>query len=279
MGLLAQYIGMPAGWLVGPMVVAVALALAWPESPTVPRWGRVASLTVVGGVLAAAFRPSVFPLIVANWLPVLFVVGSTLLLSLAVGFLLAWVTYLDRKTAALGTLPGAASGMLVMSGSIGADPRLVAVMQYTRVIVVVFSAVLVARFGLVPGTEPHPIPAQGLQSTPSQGGVLVHDAWLVYALTALAAMLGAWVGTRLRLPAGALMGPLVFGVALEVLGVMRLAWPPGVPQTAFLVLGLWAGLLFDRSSVKSVGRLFPFVLASAAGLTVACAGLGWALTL
>jgi membrane AbrB-like protein len=277
-GLLVQGMGVPAGWLVGPMLVAVALALAWPESPTVPRWGRVASLTVVGGVLAAAFRPSVFPLIAANWLPVLLVVGSTLLLSLAVGFLLAWVTHLDRKTAALGTLPGAASGMLAMSGSLGADPRLVAVMQYTRVIVVVFSAVLVARFGLVPGTAPHPIPAQGLQSTASQGTFLVQDAWLVYALTVLAAMLGAWTGTRLRLPAGALMGPLVFGVALEMLGVMRLAWPPGVPQTAFLVLGLWAGLLFDRASVKSVGRLFPFVLASAAGLTVACAGLGWALT-
>ena len=277
-GLLAQGMGVPAGWLVGPMLVAVASALAWPESPTMPRWGRVASLAVVGGVLAGTFRPSVFPLIAANWLPVLLVVGSTLLLSLAVGFLLAWVAHLDRKSAALGTLPGAASGMLAMSGSLGADPRLVAVMQYTRVIVVVFSAALVARFGLVPGTAPHPILAQGLQSTVSQEMVLVHDPWLVYALTALVAMLGAWAGTRLRLPAGALMGPLVFGVALEVLGVMRLTWPPGVPQTAFLVIGLWAGLLFDRASVKSVGRLFPFVLASAAGLTVACAGLGWALT-
>src|ERR687894_845477 len=191
-GLLAQDTGVPAAWLVGPMLVAVASALAWPESPTVPRWGLMASLAVVGGVLAGTFRPSVFPLIASNWLPVLLVVGSTLLLSLAVGFLLAWVAHLDRKSAALGTLPGAASGMLAMSGSLGADPRLVAVMQYTRVIVVVFSAALVARFGLVSERAPHPIPAQGLQSTPSEGTVLVHDAWLVYALTALAAMLGAW---------------------------------------------------------------------------------------
>jgi len=278
MGLLAQYMGMPAGWLVGPMLVAVALALVWPASPTVPRWGRVASMSVIGSMLAATFSPSVFPLIAANWLPVLLVVVSTLLLSVAVGFLLSWVAPLDHKTAALGTLPGAASGMLAMSGSLGADPRLVAVMQYTRVIVVVLSAALIARFGLVPGTASHPILAQGLQTSTSQGIVLVHNPWLIYALTALVAMLGAWAGTRLRLPAGALMGPLVFGVALEVLGVMRLAWPPGVPQIAFLVLGLWVGLLFDRASVKSVGRLLPFVLASATGLTVACAGLGWALT-
>jgi len=76
----------------------------------------------------------------------------------------------------------------------------------------------------------------------------------------------------------ALLGPLVLGVALEELCMVRLAWPPGVPQAAFLVLGLWVGLLFDRASIKRAGRLFPFVLASAVGLTIACAALGWALT-
>ena len=276
-GLLAQDTGVPAAWLVGPMLVAVASALAWPEHPTVPRWGRVASLAVVGGVLAATFRPSVLPQLASNWLPVCLVVVGTLILSLAAGLLLARVAHLDGKTAALGTLPGAASGMLAMSGPLGADPRLVAVMQYTRVVVVIFSAALVSRFGLVPGTAPQPISAQGLQPSASQGVALVHDAWLTYGLTALVAAVGAWAGTRLRLPAGALMGPLVLGVVLEELGTMRLAWPPGVPQAAFLVLGLWVGLLFDRASIKRAGRLFPLVLASAVGLTAACAGLGWAL--
>ena len=277
-GLLAQGAGLPAGWLVGPMLVAIAAALVWPEHPTVPRWGRLASLAVVGGVLAATFTPSVLPLIAANWFPVCLVVVGTLLLSVAAGMLLARIARLDRRTAALGTLPGAASGMLAMSGPLGADPRLVAVMQYTRVVVVVFSAALVSRLGLVPGSVPQEISTQGLQAHASGVTALVQDAWLVYALTALVAALGAWAGTRLRLPAGALMGPLVLGVGLEELGVVRLAWPPGVPQAAFLVLGLWVGLLFDRSSIKRAGRLFPVVLASAVGLVVACAGLGWVLT-
>jgi uncharacterized protein len=277
-GLLAQGAGLPAGWLVGPMLVAVVSALAWPGHPTVPRWGRLASLAVVGGVLGATFRPSVLPLIAANWLPVCLVVGGTLLLSLAAGMLLARIARLDRRTAALGTLPGAASGMLAMSGPLGADPRLVAVMQYTRVVVVVFSATLVSRLGLVPGSAPTDVSAQGLQAPASGEPALVQAGWLTYALTALVAALGAWAGTRLRLPAGALMGPLVLGVGLEELGVAHLAWPPGVPQAAFLVLGLWVGLLFDRASIKTAGRLFPVVLASAAGLVVACAGLGWSLT-
>jgi uncharacterized protein len=276
-GLLAQVVGIPAAWLVGPMVVAVAWALAWPEHPRVPRWARTASLAVVGGVLAATFTPSVLPLLASNLLPVILMVGGTLLLSLAIGFLLTRVAHLDGKTAALGTLPGAASGMLAMSGPLGADPRLVAVMQYTRVVVVIFSAAVVSRFGLVPGTAPQPISAQGLQSTAAQGTTLVHDAWLTYGLTALVVTTGAWMGTRLRLPAGALIGPLVLGVALEELGMMHLSWPPGLPQAAFLVLGVYVGLLFDRASIKRAGRLFPLILASAVGLTVACAGLGWAL--
>ena len=276
-GLLAQGTGVPAAWLVGPMLVALALALAWPKRPAVPRWGRVASLAVVGGVLAAAFEPSVLPVIATNWLPVCLVVGGTLLLSLGSGLLLARVARLDNKTAVVGTLPGAASGMLAMSGPLGADPRLVALMQYTRVVVVVVSAALVARYGSAPEGAAQRISGQGLQTTISGGASMVHDAWLAYGLTAFVAALGAWVGTRLRLPAGALMGPLILGVALEELGILGLAWPPGVPQAAFLVLGVYVGLLFDRASIRRAGRLFPVVLVSTAGLVAACAGLGWVL--
>ena len=278
-GLVAQITGIPAAWLVGPMLVAIVWALARPQHPRVPRWGRVASLAVVGGVLTATYRPSVLPLLASNWIPVTLVVGGTLLLSLAVGLMLARVAHLDGKTASLGTLPGAASGMLAMSDPLGADPRLVAVMQYSRVVVVVFSAALVSRFGLVPGSAPQPVSTQGLQASAAQGAaLLVHDAWLTYGLTALVAAAGAWAGSRLRLPAGALMGPLVFGVALQELGLMRLTWPPAVPQAAFLVLGLWVGLLFDMASIKRAGRLLPLVLASAVGLTASCAGLGWVLS-
>src|SRR5215203_900222 len=163
-GFFAQRMGLPAGWLVGPMLVALAFALAWKEHPTVPRWGRIASLAVVGGMLAATFRPSVFPLLARHWLPVGLVVCSTLFLSLGAGLLLSGLTNLDRKTTALGTLPGAASGMLAMSGPLGADVRLVALMQYTRVVVVVVSATLVGR--PLPGAAAAP----GAARTPPRAG-------------------------------------------------------------------------------------------------------------
>ena len=274
-GFFAQGMGLPAGWLVGPMLVALALALVWEKHPTVPHRGRIASLAVVGGMLAATFRPSVLPLVASHWLPLGLVVCGTLLLSLGAGLLLPSLVRLDRKTAALGALPGAASGMLAMSDPLGADARLVALMQYTRVVVVVVSATLVGRF--VAGAAPQPTSAQSLQTASGGMDLLVHSTIPTYALTALVAVLGAWIGTRLRLPAGALLGPLILGVAVEELGVVHLAWPPGVPQAAYLVLGLWVGLLFDGASVRRAGRLFPVVLASALALVLACAAMGWAL--
>ncbi len=274
-GLIAQRTGLPAGWLVGPMLVALVVALVWEGHPAVPRWGRTASLAVVGGVLASAFEPSVLPLIFRHWLPVTLVVFGTLILSLGAGLLLSVLARLDRKTAALGTLPGAASGMLAMSDPLGADARLVALMQYTRVVVV--SATLVGRLGLVPGTSSPSTSSQGLQIAPGGTDIIIQGTLMTYALTALIAVLGAWAGTRFKLPAGALIGPLLLGVAIEELGVVHLAWPQGVPQAAYLVLGLWVGLLFDGASVKRAGRLLPVVLASAVGLVAACAALGWVL--
>jgi membrane AbrB-like protein len=123
-----------------------------------------------------------------------------------------------------------------------------------------------------------PASGQGLQSAPASTELLVQNDVTTYALTALVAGLGAWAGTRIRLPAGALLGPLILGILLEELGVMHLAWPPGVPQLAYLVLGLWVGLLFDGDSIKRAGRLLPVVLLSAIGLVAACATLGWALS-
>ena len=76
------------------------------------------------------------------------VVSGTLILSLAAGFLLPRFARLDGRTATLGILPGAASGMLAMSAPLGADPRLVALMQYTPVVVVVLSSSVVSRLWL-----------------------------------------------------------------------------------------------------------------------------------
>ena len=271
-GLLGSSLGLPAAWLVGPMIVAVVFALSWRARLEVPRWVQRVSQAVIGIVLAATFRPSVLPLIAADWLPVGLALVGTLLASFLAGSFLTRVAHLDGNTAALGTLPGAASGMLAMSGPLGADPRLVALIQYGRVVLVILSATLISRFGLTPDGKSHG-GGSGIAAT-AQMEVSHHGIWLAYGLTVLISAAGAWAGTKLRLPAGALLGPLIGGVALEELGVLRVGWPPGVPQVAYALLGVYVGLLFDPVSIRRAGRLLPFVLVSTLGLMAVCAGLG-----
>lgn len=277
-GLLARVAGFPAAWLVGPMLAAAVFSLAREQSLGMPQNARAVSQAVIGTVLASAFRPSVIPLVAANWLPVVLIVSATLLLSMAAGFALSRLTSLDRNTAAMGTLPGAASGMLAMSESLSADARIVALMQYSRVMLVVVSATLVSHFGLFPGESTgHSSGGFGAASL-SSSSVLIHSTWLVYALTALMAATGAWAGRRLRLPAGALLGPLVLGLVLSEAGFLRPALPSVVPPIAYAILGLYVGLLFDSESLKRAGRLLPAVIFSTVLLMVVCAGSGLVLS-
>ena len=64
---------------------------------------------------------------------------------------------LPGTTAVWGSSPGAATAMVLMADAFGADARLVAFMQYLRVIFVSMAAALIARCGSTLGVEPPPI--------------------------------------------------------------------------------------------------------------------------
>ncbi|WP_166396169.1 AbrB family transcriptional regulator [Rubrobacter marinus] len=270
-GLVAQGLSVPAAWLVGPMLVAILLALARPEArPRIPGWTRRASQAVVGIVIASTFQPAVLPLVAREWFAVGLAVGSTVLLSLGASVVLARFAPLDGRTAALGTLPGAASAMSLLGEPLGADPRLVALMQYGRVVLVVASAAIVARLG-----APAPVTA-GFAGLEKQGvDPLIQNLWAAYAVAALVAVVGGWVGARLALPAGGLLGPLLLGVALQEARILDLALPAGVPPLAYALIGIHVGLLFDRTSLRRAGGLLPSLLASTLSLMLASAGMGW----
>jgi uncharacterized membrane protein AbrB (regulator of aidB expression) len=97
-------------------------------------------------------------------------------------------------TAVWGMLPGAAPLMMLMAEAYGADSRLVAFMQYLRVVMVAAVASLVS-----------------LMFVPSGGGRFSSGYFLPISLpdlaaTAILAPIGGIVGLGLRIPAGVLLG-------------------------------------------------------------------------
>jgi membrane AbrB-like protein len=164
-----------------------------------------------------------------------------------------------------GSTPGAATVMVLMSESFGGDPRLVAFMQFLRVMLVALVASIVARLWVAPGAVRAAVvwfPA-----------VATGPFWETMAL----AVVGAIVGAKSRIPAGPLLIPLIAGIALSGTGLITITLPPWLMAGCYAVVGWSIGLRFTREIVLYAARVFPKIAASTLTLIVLCGGLAWLL--
>jgi uncharacterized protein len=262
-------LGVPSPALFAALLVGLVHALAGGVPLAVE--GRVASVgqALVGVAMGASLQLGSLTALGERWAGVAVVVVGTLGLSLAAGLVLAAVTGLDRPTALLGLVAGGASGIVGMSDELRADARLVAFMQYARVLIVVLVApVVVALF--LGGSDGG---AGAAASGPSGAGVLADLGY-----TAAACGAGLAVARVLPLPAGGVLLPMVVAAVLTGTGAAGDARvPPLVQDVAFAVVGLQVGLRFTPATVRMARRLLPAVATAIAALIVACAVLAWVL--
>src|SRR4051794_680069 len=150
---------MPSPTLFAALLVGIAVALRSSRSFELPRHVFTGAQAVVGVTLGAYLQSSSLTALADSWLPVTLVSLATLGLSLACGAVLSRVTALDPATATLGSIAGGASGIVGMSDELGGDDRLVAFIQYLRVLVVVVLTPAVAaltRGHTAPGAASEP---------------------------------------------------------------------------------------------------------------------------
>jgi len=257
--IVLRRLGVPAPWLIAPLVVAIVAAVTGLVAFHVPRPLFIAAQATIGTLIAQTFTPPVIGSMARSWVVMLLVVASTIVAAAIAGWMLARFGSVPAPTAAWGSSPGGASAMTAMSADYGADPRIVAFMQYLRVTLVVLSASVVSRV-LLPGGA-HPAAA---------GTVQFDSIGLMGALFVGAA--GALVALRLRIPAGALLGPMVLGAALHGTGVVRIAVPAALLDAAYVAIGLTIGLLYTPETVRYALRILPQLLASTFVLIALCAG-------
>jgi membrane AbrB-like protein len=257
-------IGLPSSYLFAALVVGVGFALVRPGAVSVPGWGFTAGQAVTGVVLGAYLRSSTLSAVASDWLPVTLVSLGTLAVTTLCGIVLARVAPVDRPTASLGMIAGGASGIVGMADELGADARLVAFMQYLRVLLIVAFTPIAA--GVLFGAHGGNVPSESLLGTP-----------VAWALTIGLAVVGALAGPRLRIPAGALLAPLLLTGVLTVAG-LDLAVPALLREVGFSLIGLQVGLRFTVETLRTARAILPAVLTCIAGLVVACGALAWVLS-
>jgi membrane AbrB-like protein len=257
--LLLRAIGVPAPWLIAPMVVAIVAAVTGLVELRVPHRAFIAAQATIGMLIAQTFTPPVVGSIARSWLVMVLVVASTIAAAAIAGWILARFGSVPPATAAWGSSPGGAAAMTAMSADYGADPRIVAFMQYLRVTLVVLSASAVSRV-LLPGGAPPPVV-----------GVTQFDPVGLLGTVVVAAV-GALAALRLRVPAAALLGPMVLGAVLHGTGLVRIAVPAALLDAAYVAIGLTIGLLYTPATVRYALRILPQLLASTVVLIALCAG-------
>ena len=258
-------VGLESPFLFSALLAGLAMALVVRPAhrPDVPAPLFTAAQAVLGVVLGTYLETSSLEAAADAWLGVALVTIGTLATSLAAGVALARWAGAHPPTAVLGMVAGGASGIVAMADELGADDRLVAFMQYLRVLVVVLATPVIAAIAF--GTD------GGSGNPPAMPFLGDAKGWLLVSLVAPA---GALLGRAVRLPAGTLLGPLLLAGAIalaEPFGTITV--PVLLQEAAFIGIGLQVGLRFTPAAVREVGRLLAPVLAAIVGLMVVCFGL------
>ena len=237
---LAVVLGLPMPFLLGG-IVGAALAVLGIEKRLGPRDLRLSQrvrmpfVALVGTMIGASFTPGLLAVLPGVWLSVLAVVPFIALAHLGGYAVMRGLGGYPRVDALYAAMPGGLVEAQILGEKAGADPQVLAVQHFIRIILVVTTVPLL--FWLSTGE----VVGSAAGVTLSRGA---YDVWDVVVILAVS-LAGLWVGGVLRIPAGHLMGPLFFCALLQVTGLISLTppgWPLGLAQ---LVIGVGLGAQFS----------------------------------
>jgi uncharacterized protein len=253
----------PSAVLFASLLGGMAHALTSPTVLELPRWSFRLGQAIIGVTIGALISLAALADLGTALVPVVLVTLATIAVSLVAGRVLAVRRDVSEVTGAFALIAGGASGVVAVAHDLGADERVVTVVQYLRVFVVLVSMPLVTAVVFDP---PHGRGTFGIA-----GASLLQD--LAYVAVTLA--LGLGIARVVPISTATLLGPMAVAVALTATGWLG---TPSVPVPlqwlAYALIGVQVGLRFTRASIASIARMLPVVLLIIVLMVAATAGLG-----
>ena len=142
---LLDWLGFPAGALIGAMAVIAGLKLYGVEVTEIPGAVRFLALLVIGWDLGTKFNKDLLSAVTNNLLPLVLVVAAFVVM----GWVLAWTLWrlglMDPVTAVLATSPGGLVQMGALTSEMEANAALVVGFHLLRIVTVLLSVPLISR--------------------------------------------------------------------------------------------------------------------------------------
>jgi uncharacterized protein len=253
----------PSAVLFGSLLGGMTHALTSPTHLQVPPSAFRLGQALIGVTIGSLVSLSSLASMGSTLVPILGVTLGTILVSLVAGRLLAVREDVSQVTGAFALIAGGASGVVAIARELGADDRVVTVVQYLRVLVVLVAMPLVTALVFHPD--------RGLGHFEQGREPLLYE--LGFVVVALA--VGLAVARVVPVTTATLLAPLAVAAVLSALGWFGDASVPLALQwLAYALIGVQVGLRFTRASLASITRMLPAVLALIVAMVVITALMG-----
>ena len=262
-GALFYLLHLPLPWMLGAMAATTVAAIYGVRIALMPRL-RLAFIAILGVMLGSAFTPAVVQGIIVwlgsfAWLSVYVVVATAAI----------WVYYrriaqYDSVTAYFSAAPGGLNEMILAGGAMGGDERRISMSHAARILIAIFALSFGYRWfgGYVPTG-----PAAGTTSAME---------WLDWLLLTGCGVIGFAAARALRIPAYALVGPMLLSAIVHALGITQSQPPVWLVAAAQVVVGAMVGSRFDGAAPRMVGKALILAVFATAVLLVLAAVFGQA---
>ncbi|MFC7705366.1 AbrB family transcriptional regulator [Plastorhodobacter daqingensis] len=271
--LVAWGLRLPLPFLLGSLLAVAGIAASgarpFGRSPGMPQKLRMWFIPIIGVAIGGTFTPDLLAG-VGGWWPS--VLGLVVFIPVA-----HWCSYqlflqvggLSPQTSFYAAVPGGLIEAIAMGEDAGADMQMLTMLQFLRLIlsIVLVPLIFTILTGAAVGS------ASGAQLTNGAAGLSLSDVALLVA----AGVVGYFVGNWLRLPGGAITGPIIFSGLAHLAGLTH-AVPPGwMIALTQLIVGVSLGVRFLGLPRGTFGKAFRLALLNA--VMTLCIGFLFALAL
>jgi membrane AbrB-like protein len=174
----------------------------------------------------------------------------------------------DPVTAYFSAAPGGLNEMMILGAEAGGDEKRIALAHASRIFLVVSFVVFFYATVLDVSVAGDARPYVSFTDIP------VRDL----AILAACAVLGAYIGPRLRLPAPQILGPMVLSGAAHLSGLTGAPTPTFAVNTAQLVMGTVIGCRFIGARPREIFRDMSLAAGSAGALLTVALGTAMIVT-
>ncbi|GAB6930642.1 AbrB family transcriptional regulator [Paenibacillus sp. JCM 10914] len=274
-GLLFTWIDIPVPWLLGPMVLTLAVSLIFKISLPWHSSIRNVAMILIGYMIGLSFTMETL-WAMAGYLPaMLLLTGMLMLMSGAFAYLMSRLSGLDFPTILMGSIPGGLTQTLILAEETkGIDLTTVTVYQVIRLMMVIL-AVPLLLFSPLYGVDRAALTDEvisGANTVPEGVRVGAGLSWEMFAFV-ITAWASALAARRIKLPTPYLLGPMLGVMLLQLLWQPAPEMPIIASDAAQLMLGTGIGLMLKPSGIQHKLRTIGYAMGSSLLLITGAAGL------